>query len=248
MKYLTTVNRVSRRTSLFTAACLLTLFSTPGSAELTGNITFATDYVDRGISNSNRGPAIQGGLDYAHESGLYLGTWASNVDFDDGEEASGEVDFYAGYSAETAGISWDAGLQRIIYPGADDALEYDSTELYLSAAYDLGQLSLSATYYYSADYFGSGNTHYLATSVGGDVGYGFYLSGQVGRQVIEDNAFYGTPDYTHWGVTLERELEGFDLSLAWQTTNMNSQECYAGTDWCDSTMTFSVSRTFSLLE
>ena len=70
--------------------------------KLTGNIGLYSEYVFRGLSQTDGDPAIQGGFDYAHSSGLYLGTWASNVswlkDFDAySGGGSMEWDFYGGF-------------------------------------------------------------------------------------------------------------------------------------------------------
>ena len=59
------------------AAFALTIGSNVASAEITGNVSLTSDYKFRGISQSDESPAIQGGLDYAHDSGFYVGTWAS---------------------------------------------------------------------------------------------------------------------------------------------------------------------------
>ncbi|MDA0188827.1 MAG: TorF family putative porin, partial [Proteobacteria bacterium] len=69
------------------ASALLALFATSAFAQdaapasphsVTGNVTLASEYIYRGIGQTNREPAIQGGFDYAHSSGFYLGTWASS--------------------------------------------------------------------------------------------------------------------------------------------------------------------------
>lgn len=78
-------------------------------AEFSATTTLASDYVFRGISNTDGDPAIQGSMDYEHESGFYAGVWASNVKFrenagedavDTVDEASIEIDYYAGFASE----------------------------------------------------------------------------------------------------------------------------------------------------
>ena len=66
--------------------------------EFSANVGYFTDYIYRGGSQTADGPAIQGGFDLGHESGFYLGTWASNVDF--GNSAEVEIDFYGGFGGE----------------------------------------------------------------------------------------------------------------------------------------------------
>ena len=77
---------------------------------LSGNISLTSDYVFRGVSQTQNGPAIQGGIDYAHASGFYAGTWASNVDWVSlgfKNNSSMEIDLYGGYKG-----SLGCGLRR----------------------------------------------------------------------------------------------------------------------------------------
>ncbi len=70
-------------------------------AEISGNVSMASDYIFRGVSQTDNQMAVQGGFDYEHESGAYIGTWASNVDsnfFDNHTDPEIELDLYAGYS------------------------------------------------------------------------------------------------------------------------------------------------------
>src|SRR3954471_5124535 len=72
--------------------------ATPPPPPVTGNMTLVTDYRFRGISQTLGRPAIQGGFDYAHESGVYLGNWNSNVSSAAGYPGGNlEMDFYGGY-------------------------------------------------------------------------------------------------------------------------------------------------------
>src|SRR5690606_3800728 len=91
-------------------------------AEVSANVTLATDYVFRGISQTDEKGAIQGGFDWAGETGLYAGIWASNVNF--GGDASTEMDYYGGYAGETAsGIGYDVGFIYYDYEGESE-LDY----------------------------------------------------------------------------------------------------------------------------
>lgn len=66
----------------------------PGVGTISANVGVVSDYRFRGISQSNEEPALQGGVDYAHDSGVYLGLWGSSVEFGD---ASAEIDLYGGW-------------------------------------------------------------------------------------------------------------------------------------------------------
>jgi len=80
----------------------------PATSPITANVTVVNDYRYRGMTQSNYKPAIQGGFDYAHESGFYIGNWNSSISWiSDGyptgnglgapSSAPVEMDFYAGF-------------------------------------------------------------------------------------------------------------------------------------------------------
>ena len=102
-------------------------------AEITANVALTTDYVWRGVSQNQEDPALQGGFDYSHESGLYAGVWGSNVNFGG---ASTELDLYAGWGTELAsGVGLDFGVIRYAYLGSDAASDNDFTEYYAGVSY-----------------------------------------------------------------------------------------------------------------
>ena len=85
------------------------------SAEFESNVALSSDYIWRGMTQTAEEPAISGGFDIAGESGLYFGTWASNVEFGDG--AALELDWYAGYANELEnGFSYDYWLFGLYIP------------------------------------------------------------------------------------------------------------------------------------
>ena len=152
-------------------------------AEISANIGLTSNYVWRGQTQTNNGPAISGGLDYAHASGFYAGTWASNVDFDADDPTTAEVDFYGGFSNEIGGLSYDVGVVYYAYPGG---MDLDFTDVY-------GSLSvgpITAGVYYTVDkesgvdendvyYYVGASTEIAPTwSLGGTVGFYDYDSGE----------------------------------------------------------------------
>jgi uncharacterized protein (TIGR02001 family) len=89
---------------------------------LTGNFGLYSQYVFRGLTQTDRDPAAQGGFDYAHASGFYAGTWASNISWlrDGGAYRSGgslEWDFYGGYKLPLGDFGLDIGTLYYWYPG-----------------------------------------------------------------------------------------------------------------------------------
>lgn len=211
--------------------------------DFTGNASLVTEYVFRGITQSNENPAIQGGFDVSHDSGIYAGVWGSNVNFNDGDEANVEIDVYGGYEGSYKGLTYDIGAIYYAYPGADDNLNYDFVEGYLGLSYDFDLLSASASFNYSPDYFGeSGDAQYYALGVDVPLPKDFTLSGHIGYQAIDDNASFGVPDYTDWSVGLGYTIQGFDVSLQYIDTDLKEpSEC---ADGCDTRIVFGISRSF----
>jgi hypothetical protein len=88
---------------------------------LSYNVGVVTDYRYRGISQSRLKPALQGGVDFAHKSGFYLGTWASTIKWikDAGGDAPVEIDVYGGYKGTAGSFGYDVGVLTYQYPGHD---------------------------------------------------------------------------------------------------------------------------------
>ena len=88
------------------------------NAGVSSTWTLASDYDFRGITQTAQDPALQGSIDFATDSGWYVGAWASNVDFGDELDVNYEVDVYTGFSGSTeAGLGWDAALYLLRVPG-----------------------------------------------------------------------------------------------------------------------------------
>jgi uncharacterized protein (TIGR02001 family) len=109
----------------------LLMMAGAAQAEVSANIGATSNYLWRGVTQTNNGAAIQGGIDYSHESGFYLGTWASNVDFGDStsNDTGTEVDLYGGFAGEVSGLIYDLGYIKYLYPqhkGADFGEVYGS--------------------------------------------------------------------------------------------------------------------------
>jgi uncharacterized protein (TIGR02001 family) len=237
------------RKSLLTASLLLTsalgapLAANASDFTYSSNVGLVTDYVFRGITQSDENFAIQGGYDVGHSSGFYAGVWASSVDFNDGDEANIETDLYAGYSNEFKGLNYDIGLIYYGYPGANSNLNYDFWEGSLALGYDFGAFAASTSVNYSPEYFGeSGDATYVAAAVDVPTAYDVTLSAHVGRQTIDENGVFGVPDYTDWSLGLGYTLGDFDLSLQYIDTNLDEPtEC---ADGCSERVVFGIFRSF----
>jgi len=211
--------------------------------EFSANVGFVSEYVFRGVSQSDDNVAIQGGFDYSlpvtDGVSFYAGIWGSNVDF---ASANIETDLYGGISGEIAGgFGWDIGVIYYAYPSSSSRLDYDYVEIKGALSYDAGAASATAAVYYSPEFFGkSGDAVYYALDVDVPVGKYVVLSGHVGHQDIQRNAVFGLPDYTDYSIGASVNLFGFDVGLAWTDTDMKKSEC---DDLCG-IVVFSVSRSF----
>ncbi len=214
----------------------------PGDFSTT--VGFTSEYSFRGIAQSNEGPALQGSIDWSHDSGFYAGVWASSVEF---TQASVETDIYAGYSGEIGGFTYDLGGIYYGYPGADASLDYDFFEFAAAAGYDFDVAAVSIAANYSPNYFaGSGDALYTAGYV--DVPLPFLpfdtaLNVNVGHQSISNEVRFGITEesYMDYGIGLSANIEGFDVSLKYIDTNLDEpSEC---ADGCDSRIIATVTKT-----
>jgi uncharacterized protein (TIGR02001 family) len=138
----------------------LLAFAAAASAEVSITPTLTTDYDFRGITQTDGKPALQLGLTYTGETGVYLGIWGSNVDFEvtpTEAHAKTEVDVYAGYAGGDAKEGWgyDVGAIYYSYPNQGTA---NYPEIYTGVS----KGPLSAKLWYSWNFAGSGDTSYYA--------------------------------------------------------------------------------------
>lgn len=242
------------------AASLATLLSSSAALAdgfwggVSATITGTTDYRFRGISQSDNKPAIQGSLDWAGDSGFYIGAWASSIDFnDDGFTADGdtsvEVDLYAGKHWDL-GNDLDLNTEVIYYaypdydslPGAPD-YNYFEGLLALSKTWD--KLTLTGTVAYSPEFFGeTGNAWYLSGNASYAINDWLSASGTIGEQWVDDvDSIPGSGyPYTHWDVGLTAVWKGFKLDARYIDTSLNDSQCV---DWCDGAVVGSLSYTIA---
>ena len=99
------------------------------SGDVEANARLISDYRFRGVSRTTNDFAVQGGIDFYSDSGLYTGVWASNVDGFNGADA--EANLYVGYSGEARGFIYDFGATAYLFPGGDNVnhIETDNINL-----------------------------------------------------------------------------------------------------------------------
>jgi len=250
----------------FVYSCVAVALSLGGAAAFgeeesphaaSGTIALTTEYLFRGISQTDHNPAIQGSLDYTYKPwGLYLGAWASNVDEDYVSDGNIEIDWYGGFRGQFSdtGIGWDAGAIYYHYPGDDDnfpgAEIIDYVEAKFGANYTFADVPLSPatslTVYYSPDFFGgSGDGVYVDAGVGLSLPYEFTLGAHGGYQYAEDFNLDGDDgdEYFDWRVGISRTVIGFTLNLSYSGVASGDEFC-AGefSSNCDDALVFTVSR------
>ncbi|CAN1538578.1 Conserved hypothetical protein CHP02001 [Burkholderiaceae bacterium] len=190
---------------------------TPATSPITANVTVTNDYRYRGISQSNFQPAIQGGFDYAHESGFYIGNWNSSISWISdaygpngaigGRGSNGtamsapvEMDFYAGFKKELIGPGFasDIGVLQYYYPTSGvlnnngTATNPNTTEIYAAQNFTFGALSGFVKFSYAVStLFGNVNSqgsYYPDLTINYDTGiWGLTANAHVGYQYVAGN-------------------------------------------------------------
>jgi len=229
------------------AAATLGTAAVPGVAcadTFTANVAVVTDYRFRGISQSFRRPALQGGADYGHDSGLYVGTWASTVDKDFLTDTHGvELDVYGGYKFPL-GADWllDVGVLQYLYPG--ESL-WNTTEVYLGATWKFLYIKYSRSV--SDDTFGftdSRGSGYLDLTATYPLMEGLNLIAHVGHQKFRN---YSENDYTDYRVGATYDWAGLTWGASVYGTDEDvrfSKPSGKTKDLGKAALVFSVGKTF----
>jgi uncharacterized protein (TIGR02001 family) len=245
-----------RKSILGLSALALLASATPAFAEeeaagpitVSGSVGLVSDYRFRGFSQTRQNPAVQGGITVTHESGFYVGTWGSNVDFPDldgaGNGATAEIDLFAGYGTELApGISIDVGLLYYLYPkDTVTKVSTDFFEPYVTLIGELGPVTLKvgANYAWEQDALGSSDAFYLRADPSLAVpGTPLSVTGHLG---------YATSDAFPGGVDGEVFDWSLGVSASWQSLTFGVS--YVDTDepgqirGSDAAVVFSLSAAF----
>lgn len=220
---------------------------------LTGNVTIVTDYRFRGISQTYRNAAIQGGFDYSHASGFYLGNWDSNVASQVYTGGAGiEMDVYGGYKRSFGKFAFDIGYLYYHYPNAEfqsagnESRSFDTQELYFGGSWRWLSLKYSLA---TSDYFGLGpsqvnggywsdrddgsllpdrggsaGTHYLDLAANVPVTEKLTIGVHVGTLTVKN---YGDLDYSDWKLGVTYNLRGWLLGAAYVDTTASRDWYYS---------------------
>jgi len=215
---------------IFLALLLAVGFST-AHAQLTANVGLSSDYRFRGISQSNNGAAVQGGIDYAHSSGLYLGNWNSSISSAwKGSDSSGaQSNLYAGWKKDVyKGLTVDVGSHNYFFLGKDNSTDsrFNTQELYAGVGY--GPVSLKYSQSLS-NYFGINNsvgTTYMQADVKQSLGLvssslkDLSVVAHYGQTKIANNSNFGYNDINA-GVSYAL-AKGWDMGVRYYTNTSSS--------------------------
>ena len=198
----------------------------PGPVEVSVNAAVVSDYRFRGVSLSGGDVAVQGGLDVAHESGFYVGTWASTID---GGPVYGDVelDIYAGFATDIGpGVGLDVGILYYAYPDGDIG-EADYWEPYASITGAVGpvETTLGVAYAWEQDSLGGDDNLYVYLDAGiGVPNTPLTITGHVGYTdgVLAPDLLAGGTDENGWDYSVGAALSlplGFEASVAYVGTD-----------------------------
>jgi uncharacterized protein (TIGR02001 family) len=279
------MNRIQSRLALLVSAGLsvcsavataqtapLPAAEAPAASPIVANVSVVSDYRFRGISQTYKQPALQGGFDYAHISGAYVGTWLSSVSGNSYYGGAGlEADIYAGYKFEPVkDVGVDVGVLQYIYPGANYKnapnngvdKKQDNTELYVAASYQFATFKVN---YAVSDFFGlnsdtaataanpsgakgkgSKGSYYLDLTLNPEIADKTNLILHVGRQEVKN---FDAASYTDYKVGVTKDVNGVVFGLAAITTNANKVIYSTGNGagnkkLGESTVVLSVAKTF----
>lgn len=190
-----------------------------------------TDYRYRGMSQTRLKPAVQGGADFSHKNGFYLGAWASSVKWvEDAAGAAGtEVDVYGGYRFRAGSVGIDVGALRYLYPGSRLGVNPDTTELYVAGTWGPATLKYSQATTNLFGFADSKGSSYVDLSGTFDTGVlGVALVPHVGYQKVKNNS---ASSYTDWSLTLTKDFgNGFTASLGYVDTDSGAYVAPNGRD------------------
>lgn len=198
--------------TIITGVVVATLPLTAGASGLSGAVTLASEYIYRGQAVSNHEPAVSLGVDYAHDSGFFIGAWASTIELDSPfSSRDTELDYYAGYRFEPAGpVALSLSVIRYTYPGHEGLIDYEHTEGALAATL-FERYSLE--FAYTDDVYGLGEpARYWALRGEWPAGSYWLASAGIG---LADLSLFNTDRYTYWDLGVSARWTHVTFDLRW---------------------------------
>ena len=187
-----------------------------GPITISGGITGVTDYRFRGVTLSDKDFAIQPTITVSHESGFYVGAWASNLSENTGDDI--EVDLYAGFSGGEE-LTYDIGATYYLYPGVS-SLNYVEFTGKLGSTFGPATVGVQLSYVPSQDNTGNSDNIYYGTNA--TIALPDSPISIVGSIGVEDGAFTAGNEKVDWSLGLTAAVSGFTLGASYVDTNRRS--------------------------
>lgn len=268
-------HRIAAAAALFCIASpALAQEEPPKAITVSGGVAVVSDYRFRGVSQTDKQIAVQGGVSIAHESGLYIGTWGSNLaGWGTFGGANLELDLYAGFKKEiSSGTTIDAGVTWYMYPGGADVTDF--AEPYVKLGTTIGPASLLVGVAYAPKQKALGNFTNTPQSAGqsqdnlyiwGDASVGLpgtpltakaHLGHSNGNPGLGPNGTSVTPtgNYFDWSLGLDFVRGPLTLGVSYVDTSITSAKAAYlqpnfsstkdGSSIAGSTVLFSISAAF----
>jgi uncharacterized protein (TIGR02001 family) len=223
-------------------------------AEVTGNLGLTSDYRFRGVSQSQNAPAVQGGIDYAHSSGFYVGNWNSSVSSSVYTNGAGiESDLYAGWKKDIyKGLTLDVGSYNYLYPRAtttaNTGSNFDTYEGFVGLGY--GPVSAKYSRTLGNGYFGTANargTEYYEANVAYPIaGSKISLLAHAGHTNVANSS---SLDYSDYNFGVGYDLQGWAIAAKYytngdKTSTFNSANTVNGQKLYKNAAVLSVAKSF----
>lgn len=203
------------RYSRILAACGLLAAAAGAQAEVSASAAIVSDYDYRGITQTLEDPAVQLSIDYAHDSGWYLGAWGTNVDFGT-DDPSHEIDLYTGFSGSAGDLGYDVGLLYYAYPGESDL---NFLEIYGSLSYSI----FTGGLHFSNDFAATDESGiYVYADVAipvGPVSIDLHAGYSDGDSI---ELLFGDDSYADYSAGLSYTANNFTVSMKWVITDFDA--------------------------
>ncbi|AUF96858.1 hypothetical protein CXQ80_13950 [Pseudomonas sp. 02C 26] len=232
--------------AVFTHCTLAHAVTLNDSLELIGSVGAFSEYSMRGISYTQRKPAVQATATLVHSSGLYAGVWSSNVD-NEGIDARYEADYFAGFAHQFSDqVGLDVGYIKYTFPKGTILNAGEAYAVLSAYGFKLGS-------YYSNDYYGDQSFIYNYVGYGiKDLPYGLGLDFRYGVADYKDPSFFSSTgaskdSYREWEVKLSKNWLSLDWSASYVDTNLSETECLGfqgDKESCSARLVVGVSKSF----
>lgn len=211
----------------------------PSKFDFAYGLSFTTDYVSRGITQTGSDPAVQGYIEPSYGN-FYANLWSSNVDFGGGFDGA-EIDVAAGYRPEIGNLVLNVGWVHYFYAPKDTSPAYG--EIYAKGDYKLNdKITLAGRLFFAPDFNQSGNTAtFIAGGAKVQLDHGFAAYAGIGYQFFEDDAAF---EDLAWTAGLSYNWKVMTLDVRYWETDLSSSECVVRSgfdDGCDARVVGTIS-------